>query len=177
MKLYIQTVLCVVSSMIQVKQQDSSMCKMFTKLIIGPKRLKLSIMEDGIPIQACQCSKKIYGHADPISNHTKSGQILELYCNIFFELIKETRWVTTLHFCDYRVIANTYANMMTHVEDGCENPSCFKGYYADMLYHLQSLLNFTYTIEKSNVPGARLENGTWTGMIGNGSIYGHVYLY
>ena len=56
--------------------------------------------------------------------------------------------------------------MVTFVQEGCETPECFKGYYADMFNNVQSELNFTYTVNVSSAAGITLKNGSWTGMIG-----------
>jgi hypothetical protein len=52
------------------------------------------------------------------------------------------------------------------VEDGCQSSICFKGMQADVFNELQSVLNFTYTVIYNNIPGIKLANGSWTGMIG-----------
>ena len=55
---------------------------------------------------------------------------------------------------------------MSAIEDGCNNKSCFKGVYPEMLYLLQKKLNFTFIIVHEQNFGFEQENGSWTGTIG-----------
>ena len=65
-----------------------------------------------------------------------------------------------------RVIAGLWPPSQTVVKDGCESSICFKGQEPDVFNALQSVLNFTYTVKHNNIPGVKLANETWTGIIG-----------
>ena len=60
------------------------------------------------------------------------------------------------------------------VENECTTASCFKGIGPDMLFLLQEKLNFTFKIIHEKSPGLELENGSWTGMIGELILNHHI---
>ena len=66
-----------------------------------------------------------------------------------------------------RIASSTYPQWISHAEDGCSSPKCFKGYYADVFHALQNELNFTYTITFDKVFGAKQKDGSWSGKIGD----------
>lgn len=49
-----------------------------------------------------------------------------------------------------------------------KNGKEYEGYCIDLLDEIRNIFNFTYKIEvvPGNIYGNELENGTWTGMIG-----------
>ena len=53
-------------------------------------------------------------------------------------------------------------------EVGCSERGCFAGMFADVWHQLSSEMNFTFSMTrpKDLAWGGKLENGTWTGMIG-----------
>ena len=65
-----------------------------------------------------------------------------------------------------RITSMIYPMYTTYVEDGCSSSECFKGYYSDALHAVQSVLNFTYTVQVNNAFGVKQTNGSWTGQIG-----------
>ena len=65
-----------------------------------------------------------------------------------------------------RLSSDVWPKSQTIADDGCTSSKCFQGTFADIFTALQPLLNFTFTLSKNPVAGARLENGTWTGQIG-----------
>ena len=70
-------------------------------------------------------------------------------------------------FCFYhRVVTSIQEPFQTYIEDGCSSIECFKGLYADVFHELKQILNFTFTIDWVKAYGARLDNHSWTGMIG-----------
>lgn len=58
--------------------------------------------------------------------------------------------------------------MVTYVEQGCSNPSCFKGILADLWHELQTIMNFTYklTLPEDGEWGIELSEGVWSGIVG-----------
>ena len=67
-----------------------------------------------------------------------------------------------------------YPNFVTEIKDNCTNQECFKGISGTVWGILADNLNFTYTISKEYGWGS-LENGTWSGMIGNLFLYLIIY--
>ena len=65
-----------------------------------------------------------------------------------------------------RISSAWWPPSQTLVKDGCTNPSCFEGYYADLFHGIQSATNFTYIIKNEDTAGAKLDNGSWSGQIG-----------
>ena len=59
-----------------------------------------------------------------------------------------------------------YPNFVTDIKDNCTNKKCFQGISGTVWGILADNLNFTYTVRKEYGWGS-LENGTWSGMIGN----------
>ena len=47
----------------------------------------------------------------------------------------------------FSVTSFKWGTVTTNIEDGCQSFTCFNGYYPDMFIALQSVLNFTFTIE------------------------------
>ena len=70
------------------------------------------------------------------------------------------------YHCYLRIASMIYRPQSPYVVDGCTTPDCFVGYYPDIVYNLQRLMNFTYVIKFESVFGKLLQNGTWTGEIG-----------
>ena len=66
-----------------------------------------------------------------------------------------------------RISSDYWPPSQTLVEDGCKSRACFKGYYADIFYTFQEIMNFTFTVRQNGIAGAKLPNGTWIGQIGN----------
>ena len=56
--------------------------------------------------------------------------------------------------------------IQTVIKDKCSEASCYQGVYPEVLLLLQSKLNFTFKILKSETFGYKHENGSWAGMIG-----------
>ena len=67
----------------------------------------------------------------------------------------------------YRVISFVWPNMVTHAKRSCSSSECFKGYFAELFYNVQTLLNFTYDLRIGHGYGRKMENGSWTSTIGN----------
>ena len=67
---------------------------------------------------------------------------------------------------NFRVAVTISPPFITYAEAGCTVPSCFKGVYADVFLRLKHSLNFTFQLRKEKAFGSRLDNGSWTGMIG-----------
>ena len=66
----------------------------------------------------------------------------------------------------YSISSDTWPTLHTLLENGCSSSNCFKGQFPDILYVLQSTMNFTFTIKENPIAGSRLPNGSWTGQIG-----------
>lgn len=71
-------------------------------------------------------------------------------------------------YCFYfiRILSSKWFTSQTLVKDGCSNSSCFQGKYPEVLFLLQSKLNFTFKIIDEKPSGYDLKNGSWTGKIG-----------
>ncbi len=54
------------------------------------------------------------------------------------------------------------------VVDGCQGPECFRGMFPDVFHEIQGIMNFTYTMHmpEDGEWGAKREDGSWTGIIG-----------
>ena len=66
----------------------------------------------------------------------------------------------------FRIASKYYPPEQTRADDGCTSSECFQGYYPNLIYVLQSFMNFTFEIKVNNVFGKKLPNGTWIGEIG-----------
>ena len=89
---------------------------------------------------------------------TNFNQILDIHIVTCFQLIN-----ISFHF---RIASKFYPPEQTRADDGCTSSECFQGYYPNLIYALQSFMNFTFKITVNNVFGKKLPNGTWIGEIG-----------
>ena len=65
-----------------------------------------------------------------------------------------------------RIASFKWFHEISAIEDGCDNRSCFKGIYPEMLYLLLKKLNFTFIVVHEPNFGSEQEDGSWTGTIG-----------
>ena len=81
-------------------------------------------------------------------------------------VLLSTNYVYPKQLLFSRVAAAVSPPFTTVVEEACKLPSCFKGIYADVFNRLQKYMNFSYYLRKENKWGNKMENGSWSGMIG-----------
>ena len=84
--------------------------------------------------------------------------------NLIFVLNYNFLLIYIFHLC--RISSAVWPPSQSMVKDGCTNPSCFAGYYADLFHAIQSVTNFTYIIKNEDIAGAKQDDGSWSGQIG-----------